>query len=131
MHPAMIDERFERTVAAALARAPRRPGRRLVLPEAVRGSIAGAAALEGGVPEVLAAHYLERTPAALVEQLWVADDEAARLLWRPFAAAPRLRAALAGMYRVLGADAPMMLGAASPEALLAARPSAAELYAGA
>src|SRR5262249_20578480 len=84
----VIDERFAR----AVPRPGRAPGWPLAVPGAVRASIEQAAALEGGVPEVLAAHYLDRMPAALVEQLWGSADP---LLWRRLDAAPRLRAALA------------------------------------
>jgi hypothetical protein len=70
-------------------------------------------------------------PQLLVEQQR-RDDRARELLWRPLAAVPRLRQALAGLYRVLaeeGIDVVAFTGAASADALLAARPTVAALYA--
>lgn len=118
---AEIDARFDASVAAALARAPRRPpdGFRFGLPEAVRAGIIGAAARTGGLPDVLGEYYLERMPRMLVEQMFVADDPAARLLWQPLRRAPRLAGALAGVDRVVGSAIAHL--AAEPPAALHAR----------
>ena len=116
---AEIDARFDATVATALARAPRRPpdGFRFGLPAAVRAGIASASVRMGALPDVLVEYYLERMPRMLVEQMFVADDPAARLLWRPPGDAPRLRGALAGLDRVLGVSAMAGLAAEPPAAL--------------
>jgi len=126
-----IDARFHRTVAAALARAARRPpeGFGFALPAAVREGIVGAARRTGGLPEQLVEYYLERMPRMLVEQMFGADDPAARLLWRPAGTQPRLDAALFGLERVLGAEAGPLLSTPTVAALVAARPTPAALHA--
>jgi len=127
-----LDARFARAVAAAGA-APREASwPPLRLPPPLRESLVAAARLDA-CPDAVVAHYCERMPALLVEQLR-ADDAPRALLHRPLVLArlPRLAAALDGLFAALagaGLDARALVGAASPEALVAARPTAAALYA--
>ena len=127
-----LDARFARAVAGAGA-APREASwPAWALPPSLRESLV-AAARRDACPEAVVAHYCDRMPALLVEQLRP-DDAARALLWRPLVLArlPRLRAALDGLFAALaeaGVDARALVGAASAEALLAARPTAAALYA--
>jgi hypothetical protein len=107
-----LGRRFQHAIDAALAAAPRRPpaAMRFGLPPVVRATLSGAAERCGGrLPEVLGEYYLERMPRMLVEQLYVADDPAARLLWRPVGDQPRLAAALAALGVPLRGRAPAEL----------------------
>ncbi|MEZ4269633.1 MAG: hypothetical protein R3F39_25010 [Myxococcota bacterium] len=83
----------------------------------------------------LLAHYLDRLPAALAEQLCAAAPPTADLFHTPLAwhRLPRLgRAlrALARMARRAGVPPQLALGARSPSALSASRPTLAALHAG-
>ncbi len=127
-----LEARFARAVAAAgpAPRAATSPPLRL--PPPLRESLVAAARL-GACPDAVVAHYCERMPALLVEQLR-ADDAPRALLRRPLRLSrlPRLAAALDGLFAALaaaGVDARALLGAASPAELVAARPTAAALYA--
>jgi hypothetical protein len=127
-----LDDRFARAVAAA-GPAPRDASwPSLRLPPPLRESLV-AAARRDACPDAVVAHYCERMPALLVEQLRP-DDAPRALLRRPLALArlPRLAAALDGLYAALdgaGVDARAFTGATSAAALVAARPTAAALYA--
>ena len=127
-----LEARFARALAAA-GEAPRDPGwPAAALPPALRESLVAAARIDA-CPDAVVAHYCERMPALLVEQLRP-DDAPRALLRRPLVLArlPRLRAALEGLFRALGEagiDARALVGAATPGELLAARPTAAALYA--
>jgi hypothetical protein len=127
-----LEARFACAVAAA-GPAPRDASwPPLRLPPALRESLVGAARRDA-CPDAVVAHYCERMPALLVEQLRPEDGPRA-LLGRPLdrARLPRFGAALDGLFAALdgaGIDARALTGAATPDALLAARPTAAALYA--
>ena len=129
-----LDARFARAVAAA-GDAPARDASwpPLALPPSLRETLV-AAAERDACPDSVVAHYCERMPALLVDQLRP-DDAPRALLQRPLALArlPRLAAALDGLFAALaaaGIEARALVGADSPAALIAARPTAAALYAG-
>ncbi len=91
-----LEARFARALAAA-GEAPRDPGwPAAALPPALRESLVAAARIDA-CPDAVVAHYCERMPALLVEQLRP-DDAPRALLRRPLVLArlPRLRAALDG-----------------------------------
>ena len=127
-----LEARFARAFAAA-GKAPRDATWPLpALPPSLRESLV-AAARRDACPDAVVAHYCERMPALLVDQLRP-DDAPRALLRRPLVLArlPRLRAALDGLYAALAGaavDARALTGASSPTELLAARPTAAALYA--
>jgi len=128
-----LDARFARAVAAA-GDAPARDASwpPLALPPSLRESLV-AAAERDACPDAVVAHYCERMPALLVDQLRP-DDAPRALLQRPLVLArlPRLAAALDGLFAALaaaGLEARALVGADSPAALVAARPTAAALYA--
>lgn len=127
-----LEARFARAVAAA-GRAPRDAAwPPLGLPPPLRESLVAADRL-GACPDAVVAHYCERMPALLVDQLRP-DDAPRALLRRPLALArlPRLAAALDGLFAALadaGVEARALVGAAAPAELVAARPTAAALYA--
>jgi hypothetical protein len=123
----MLDARFAETVAGAARPAGWPP---FALPGSIAATLEEAARREACPPPVVD-YYTRRMPAMLVEQQTPADETRARL-WRELGKAPRLRAALEGLYRALaeeGIDARRFLGAHSAGELLAARPSVAALYA--
>jgi len=127
-----LDARFDRAVAAAGPASRDASWPPLRLPPALRESLV-AAARRDACPDAVVAHYCERMPALLVEQLRP-DDAPRALLRRPLdrTRLPRLAAALDGLFTALAGaaiDARALTGAASPDALLAARPTAAALYA--
>jgi len=128
-----LDARFARAVAAAGPAPPRDPTwPSLRLPPSLRESLV-AAAQRDACPDAVVAHYCERMPALLVEQLRP-DDAPRGLLRRPLVLErlPRLAAALDGLFAALagaGVDAHALVGASSAAALVAARPTAAALYA--
>lgn len=119
----MLRRRLDEELAAATG--GRLPEARLA--PAVRETIVACAEL--GDVEPLVRYYARELPAALVEQRLDARDAPAGWLRRDAAALPRLREALEGLYRVLGADAPSFLGAPDPATLLATRPTIEALYA--
>jgi hypothetical protein len=122
-----LDAQFRATVTGAQRPDGWPP---FALPAAIAATLAEAAARDA-LPPAAAEYYTRKMPLLLLEQQDRAD-RARELLWRPIGAAPRLREALAGLYRVLGEEAidPVAFtGAASAEALLAARPTVAALYA--
>jgi hypothetical protein len=129
---AQLEARFDRALAGAGA-APRDaswPHARL--PPSLRESLV-AAAQRDACPEAVVAHYCDRMPALLVDQLRP-DDPPRALLRRPLVLArlPRLRQALDGLFAALrdtAIDPLALVGAVSPDALIAARPTAAALYA--
>jgi hypothetical protein len=127
-----LEARFARALVAA-GDAPREASwPRPALPPPLRESLVAAARLDA-CPDAVVAHYCDRMPALMVEQLRP-DDAPRALLRRPLALArlPRLRAALDGLFAALdGAaiDPLALVGASSPAALVAARPTAAALYA--
>ncbi len=124
-----LDADFEASLHAALAapgvRRPPSDWPPFRLPVAVRETLVAAAQLPDGCPDAVVAHYTRKLPALLVQQLFVADDPGARLLWRPLGPArlPRFAAALGG----LGEHAPFVL--AGLEDSLAAHVAAAPLFA--
>ena len=101
---AALDARFARAVAAAGPAPPRDPSwPALRLPPSLRESLV-AAAQRDACPDAVVAHYCERMPALLVEQLRP-DDAPRALLHRPLVLArlPRLAAALDGLFAALAA----------------------------
>ncbi len=103
---ARLDARFtaalERALALSAVRHPPVAWPRFRLPVAVRETLVAADGFPGGCPEPVIAYYTEKLPALLVQQLFVAEDPAARLLWRRLdhARLPRFAAAVAGIRRL-------------------------------
>ena len=124
---AELTARFAQTVAGAPRPSEWPP---FALPGAIAATIEEAAA-RNHCPESLVDYYTRKMPELLIEQLRP-DDEARKLLWRPFGEVPRLRSALEGLFRVLAEEnisAPDFLGASSASELLAKRPNALALHA--
>ena len=107
------DDRYDARYDGAAQAALGRPGVRAPpawmrprLPPSIRETMRAVALLEGGLPDALAAHYLDAAPRALVEQRLGGDDPSRALLWRPIdpARAPGLVAALDGACAILRAS---------------------------
>ncbi len=136
MSPDALDRAYQTALEAALAT----PGTRRLpswmdrprLPPAIRGSLLEVIALEGRLPESLAAHYLREAPEKWVEQRLRGDDPARSLLQRPIAHGelPGFEQALGGVCALLreAQVAPeALLGVGSAQALLAGAPNALQL----
>ena len=127
-----LEARFARALGAA-GDAPRDASWPApALPPSLRESLVAAARLDA-CPDAVVAHYCERMPSLMIDQLRP-DDAPRALLRRPLALArlPRLDAALDGLFAALdeaAIDPLALVGASSPAALVAARPTAAALYA--
>lgn len=107
---ARLEAAFDGSVAEALAGRDAR-GWRFAMPPAIRETLIAAAG-RGAAPERAVEYYTSRMPRLLVSQL-VADEPAARLLWRPLGEVPRLRAALAALCAIVrdaGLDPETMFG---------------------
>jgi hypothetical protein len=138
MSPDALDGAYQDALDAALsAPATRRLPSwqdRPRLPPAIRGSLLEVIALEGGLPESLAAHYLREAPEKWVDQRLRgrSDDPARALLQRPIAPGelPGFEQAVEGSCALLRegrVEPEALLGAGSAPALLAGAPNALQL----